>query len=82
VYASLETPAYSGVELPGDVRCAEDEYAFGVFAHAVHLYEKFGLDAPRGFGFAFAAGSAQCVDFIDEDDGGFVFAGHAEELFY
>jgi hypothetical protein len=45
------------------------------------LHEQLGLDAPRGFGFAFAARPAQRVDFVDEDDRGLVFAGEVEELF-
>jgi hypothetical protein len=82
MHASLKSSPYRRVELPGDVGCAEDEHAFGVLAYAVHLYEHFGFYAPRGFGFAFTAGTAERVDFVDEDDAGFVFAGHVEQLFY
>jgi hypothetical protein len=46
------------------------------------LNEEFGFDTARGFGFAFAARAAEGVDFVDEDDAGFVFAGEVEELFY
>ena len=80
--ATLESTTDSGVELPGDVCCAEDEDAGGVVAYAVHLDEHFGFDAAGGFGFAFATGAAEGVDFVDEDDGGLVFASHGEELFY
>ena len=80
--AALEAAADGGVELPGDVGGAEDEDALGVAADAVHLDQEFGFDAPAGFGFAFAAGAAEGVDFVDEDYGGFVFAGHGEELFH
>ena len=80
--SSLETSAYCCVELPGDVRCAEDENAFGVAAYPVHLDQEFGFDASGSFGFAFTARAAEGVDFVDEDDGGFVIAGHVEELFY
>lgn len=82
MHAPLETPPDGRVELPGDVCRAEDEDAFGVVAYAVHLDEQFGFYAPRGFGFAFAARAAEGVDFVDEDYGGFVFAGEGEELFY
>lgn len=81
VHSPLEAAADSGVELPGDVCGAEDEHAAGVLAYAVHLYEELGFDAARGFGFAFAARAAEGVNFVDEDDGGLVFAGHGEELF-
>ena len=79
--AALEAAADGRVELPGDVGGAEDEDALGVVADAVHLDEELGLDAAGGFGFAFAAGAAQGVDLVDEDDGGAVFAGEGEELF-
>jgi hypothetical protein len=81
VDSALETAADGAVELPGDVGGAEDQHAFTVAADAVHLHEQLGLDAPRGFGFAFAARPAQRVDFVDEDDRGLVFAGEVEELF-
>jgi hypothetical protein len=45
------------------------------------LHEELGFDASGGFGFAFAAGPAERVDFVDEDDRGPVFAGEVEELF-
>jgi hypothetical protein len=80
MHSPLESSPYRCVELPGDVRCAKDEYAFGVAAHAVHLDEKFGFDASGGFGFAFASWSAEGVDFVDEDDAGFVLTGEIEEL--
>ena len=79
--AALEPATDGRVELPGDVGGAQDEDALGVVPHAVHLDEEFGLDAAGGFGFAFAAGTAEGVDFVDEDDGGAVFAGEGEELF-
>lgn len=81
VHAALEPPADGGVELPRDVGGAEDQHARRVLAHAVHLHQHLGLDASRGFGLAFAAGAAEGVDFVDEDDGGVVFACHVEELF-
>ena len=80
--APLEAAPDGGVELPGNIRGAEDENAFGVFAHAVHLHEQLGLDASRGFGFTFAAGAAERIDFVDEDDRRFVFARHTKELLY
>ena len=80
--AALEAAADGGVELPGDVCGAEDEDAFAVAADAVHLDKKLGFDAAGGFGFAFAAGAAEGIDFVDEDYGGAVFAGEGEELFY
>lgn len=82
VDSALETATDGCVELPGDVRCAEDEHAARVLAYTVHLHEKLGLDAARRFGFAFATGAAEGVDFVDEDDGGLVFACHVEQLFY
>ena len=79
--STLKAPSDRGVELPGDVCRAEDEHTLGVASHAVHLHEEFGLDAPRGFGFAFAARAAKGINFVDEDDGGFIFAREVEELF-
>lgn len=81
VDAALEAAADGGVELPGDVGGSQDEDAARVLADAVHLHEQLRLDAPRGLGLAFASWAAQRVDFVDEDDGRFVFAGHGEELF-
>ena len=80
MHAPLEAAADGRVELPGDVGRAEDEDALGVPANAVHLDEELGFYAAGGFGFAFPAGTAEGVDFVDEDYGGFVFAGHVEEL--
>ena len=80
VYSALESSPNGRVELPGDVCGAEDEHAPAILADAVHLHEHLCFYAARGFGFAFAAGAAQGVDLVDEDDGGFVFAGHVEEL--
>jgi hypothetical protein len=64
----LETSSNRGVELPGDVGGAKDEHSFAIAADAVHLHEEFGFDAAGGFGFAFAAGAAEGVDFVDKDD--------------
>ena len=82
MHSPLESSPDRGVELPGDIGGAEDQDAFGVLAYTVHLDEELGFDAPRGFGFACAARAAEGVDFVDEDDAGFVFAGEVEELFY
>ena len=81
MHAALESSPDGRVELPGDVSCAEDEHAFRIFAHAVHLDEELCLDAARGFGFTFAAGPTEGIDFVNEDDGWFVLAGEVEELF-
>lgn len=81
VHAALEAAADGGVELPRDVGRAQHQHARRVLAHAVHLHQHLGLDAPRRLGLAFAARAAERVDLIDEDDGGVVFAGHVEELF-
>lgn len=80
--AALEAPSYCRIELPGDVGGAEDEDTFAVAAHAVHLDKQLRFDAAGCFGFALATGTAEGVDFVDEDDGGLVFAGEVEELFY
>ena len=82
MYSPLEPSSDCGVKLPGDVGCAKDKDASRVTAYAIHLDEEFGFYAPRGFGLAFATGAAEGVDFVDEDDGRFVFAGHVEELLY
>ena len=82
MHAPLEAAADSGVQLPGNVGGTKDEHAFGVFAYSVHLDEELSFDAPGRFALAFAARTAESVDFVDEDDGGFVFAGEVEELFY
>ena len=79
--AALKPATDGSVELPGDVGGAQDEYPFGVVADAVHLDEELGFYSAGGFGFALAAGAAQGVDLVDEDDGGAVFAGEGEELF-
>ena len=55
--SSLKSPSYRCVELPGNVCGTEDENAFAVAAHTVHLDEQFGLDASRRFRFAFTARS-------------------------
>lgn len=82
VDAALEAAADGRVELPGDICGTEHEDALAVLAYAVHLHEELGLDAPRGLRVAFAAGGAEGVDFVDEDDGRFVLARHGEEEFY
>ena len=82
MHSSLEASPYRRIELPGNVCRAQDEHAFGVATYTVHLYEELGLDTSGGFGLAFAAGAAEGVDLVDEDDAGFVFAGEVEELLY
>ena len=82
VYSPLEAAADGGVELPRDVGGAQDEHALAVLAHAVHLHQHLGLYPPRGLRLALAAGPAQGVDLVDEDDGGLVLAGHGEELLH
>lgn len=81
MHTSLETTTNGGVELPWDVGGAEDKHACRVFSDTVHLDQHFGLNAARGLGFTLASGTAKGVDFVDEDDGGFVLARHVEELF-
>ena len=80
VDAALEAAADGGVELPGNVCGAEDEDALAVLADAVHLHQHLRLDAPRRLALALAAGAAQRVDLVDEDDGRLVLARHGEEL--
>ena len=82
MYPSLESSPDRSVELPRDIGCAEDEDTFRVFAYTVHLDKKFGFYAPRSFGFAFTTGAAECIDFVYEDDGRFVFASKVEELLH
>jgi hypothetical protein len=76
----LETPPNRGVELPGDIGCAQDQNALGVFADTVHLYKQFGFDTSGRLGFSFATRDAQSVDLVNEDDGRLVFTCHIEKL--
>jgi hypothetical protein len=82
VYSPLETAADGRVELPGDICCAENEHATWVLTYTVHLNEQLGFDTSRCFRLAFASGTAESVDFVDEDDGRLVLTSHAEQLFY
>lgn len=82
MHTPLEAPTNRIIELPRDIRGAEDEDALGILAYAVHLHQHLCFDAAGGFGLAFVAGAAQGVDFVDEDDRGLVLAGHGEELLY
>lgn len=82
VDALLEAAPDGGVQGPGEVRRGEEEDAVVVVAEAVHLDEEFGLEAGcvLGVGGAAVAVAAEGVDFIDEDDGGFLFPREGEEL--
>lgn len=79
---ALEAATDSGVELPWDVGGSEDKNPGGIVTDTVHLYKHLGFDSSAGFTLAFAAGTAEGVDFINKDDGWLIFAGHSEQLFY
>jgi hypothetical protein len=81
MYSPLKPSSDGCVQLPGNVRRSENENTFRVLSNTVHLDEKFGLDTPTRFALAFASRSTESVYFVDEDNGGFVFAGQVEELF-
>lgn len=83
VYDAVEAagPGRGGAEDVGTVGGGEDDDAFGA-AEAVHLGEDplaFVVSAHPGAG---AAGAADGVGLVDEDDGGGELAGLGEELAY
>ena len=80
--SSLKSSPYCRIELPGNVCSAKNEDTFRVAAYTVHLDEELCFYAAGSFRLAFATRSAESVDFVDENDGGFIFAGHVEELLY
>lgn len=80
VYSSLETSPDGRVELPGNVCRSQDQHALGIPSHTVHLYQQLSFDAARCLRLSFASGTAQCVDFVDEDDRGLVLSCHVEQL--
>jgi len=82
MYLALKAPSDSGIERPGEIRSAEDEDTGVVVANAVHLDEQLGFEAGevRG-GCAGRARTAEGVDLIDKNYGGFFLAGELEEEF-
>jgi len=82
VDALLEAPPHGRVELPGQVRGADDDQPAVVVAHAVHLHEELGLDAVgAGAAVTGVARAAQGFNLVYEDDGGLALAGELEEEF-
>lgn len=50
------------------------------YRFVTHLDQELGLYTPARFTLPLSTGARQRVDFIDEDDGWFLFSGHGEEL--
>lgn len=82
VDSTLESTTNGGIQLPGNVCCAEDQNALGVLADTVHLNEQFRLDTTRCLRFTFSTRTAERVDFVNEDNRRLVFSGHVEELLH
>mmetsp|Transcript_18243 Transcript_18243/g.46350 ORF Transcript_18243/g.46350 Transcript_18243/m.46350 type:complete len:354 (+) Transcript_18243:186-1247(+) len=80
VDALLEAATHGRVEAPWGVGGAKHEQARVVVAHALHLDEELGLNATSGLVLAVAAGAAERVDLVDEDNRRAVLTRHLEEV--
>src|SRR5262245_17537531 len=78
---AIETsrPAESGIEMPGGVRCGEDEHAFIRGLHAVHFGEELVDELPSGMMAHVTAARPESVHLIEEQHAGFVIARLFEE---
>ena len=83
MYLALKAPPDSGIQRPGEIRSAEDEDTSVVVTNAVHLDEQLGFEAGevRGGCAGRRARTAEGVDLVDKDYGGFFLAGELEEEF-
>ena len=68
----------SVIQSPRDVCGPKDKYTGVIVANAVHLNQKLRLNTSRTFRFALATGPGEGIDFVDENDGRFIFSRHLE----
>ena len=66
------------VQSPRNVRGSKHKYTSVVVTNSVHLNQKLRLDASRTLGFALTTGPGEGIDFVDKDDGRFIFSRHLE----
>ena len=75
VYPFLESSPDGCVEIPRDIRGAEDQDTIVVDAHSLHLNQELCLDSSSSVVFRVGASAAERVNLVDEDDGRFTGSG-------
>lgn len=82
IYPSLETSSNGRIKIPGQVsRAKYQHFITCIMSNSIHLHQKLSLHSLASLIISLTSIAGHGVDLIDEDDTGFLFSGHFEEVF-